>query len=94
MRAFEVNACQDEPAIVALKRAIAFASINKHWYIQHPSISEWIGRQKELQKMRKALLDPESDVDFPEQKRFVIHGISGSGKTQLACKFAQDYRAL
>ena len=78
--------------MLSARRAITFASLNKHWYIQNPDVSEWIGRRRQLEMLRKALLDPQPTIDFQTQKRFVVHGISGSGKTQLVCKFAQDYR--
>lgn len=33
------------------------------------------------------------DTTYPGQKRFVIYGLSGSGKTELALRYAEDHRS-
>lgn len=66
--------------------------LNRHFHIPHAVSSIFTGRQKLLEELRNAY-DASS---FPEenraQKRFVLQGLGGSGKTEFCCKFAQDNR--
>ena len=57
-----------------------------------PSIvsCRFIGRTKEQQEIRKAFFDTTAQRTPPPQKRFVIYGIGGAGKTELCRKFADD----
>ncbi|KAI9712598.1 MAG: hypothetical protein M1828_001664 [Chrysothrix sp. TS-e1954] len=80
-----------EPSIASARAAVAFTSLNQHFYVQQPDTSIWTGRSTYLDELREALLETPS-ASPRTQKRFVIHGIAGAGKTQLCCKFAQDYR--
>ncbi|MCJ1244074.1 hypothetical protein MMC30_001271 [Trapelia coarctata] len=42
--------------------------------------------------VESSLLTQESTEWSHQQRRFIIYGIGGSGKTQFCCKFAQDHR--
>ncbi|KAI1262302.1 hypothetical protein F5Y18DRAFT_397927 [Xylariaceae sp. FL1019] len=63
---------------------------NKHFVIVRPVRSYFTGRDKQLSKLEAAFQDPTQ----PCQLRFVIYGLSGSGKTELAFKFADIHRHL
>ena len=48
-------------------------------------VASFTGRKKILDKMRRYFT---SDCDF--QRVFVLHGLGGSGKSQLAFKFVRE----
>ena len=43
------------------------------------------------QLVESSLLAEDDDDMTRQQRRFIIYGIGGSGKTQFYCKFAQDH---
>ncbi|KAI1174964.1 hypothetical protein F4777DRAFT_588826 [Nemania sp. FL0916] len=61
---------------------------NKHFVIVRPVRSYFTGRVRQLAKLEAAFRDTAQS----SQLRFVIYGLSGSGKTELAFKFADEYR--
>jgi tetratricopeptide (TPR) repeat protein len=63
---------------------------NIHFYIPSSVVTFFKGRQGLLEELKTEFTKPTGTV----QKRFVIYGLPGSGKTQFCCKFAQDLRAL
>ena len=64
---------------------------NKHFFIPQVVSSIFTGREDISQKVEDALLAAEN-FDSIQQRRYVIHGIGGSGKTQFCSKFAQVHR--
>lgn len=52
----------------------------------------YIGRMSAYKKIREAFLSADISFSMQGQKRFVIHGIPGSGKSQLCTNFAYDNR--
>lgn len=75
-----------------MKPAVAAASTvssNKHFYVPHTVSSIFTGRRRLLRDLRDAFNSGSKEL----QKRFVIWGLGGSGKTEFCCKFAQDNRA-
>lgn len=76
----------------AMERAEAFAqtlpsiSINQHFRIPTPANSVYTGRQKEFQDVERAF----NSTLLGQQKRFVIQGAPGTGKTELALKYAES----
>ncbi|MCJ1462094.1 hypothetical protein MMC07_000694 [Pseudocyphellaria aurata] len=79
----------------SIKSAAAIASLvssNKHFHLPQAVSSIFTGREALLENLK----DLFSTSSFPKnsrtQKRFIIHGLGGSGKTQFCCKFAQDNR--
>ncbi|KAL8974422.1 MAG: hypothetical protein Q9197_001327 [Variospora fuerteventurae] len=68
-------------------------SLNKHFYIPCAVSSIFAGTVDLLEDLRNSFFDA-----FPAtgkqhaQKRFVVFGLAGSGKTEFCCKFAQDNR--
>ena len=66
--------------------------LNQHFDLPQTVSSIFTGRDLQLKELKHML-----DVATPQQhshsqKRFVIYGLGGSGKTQFCCKFAQDNR--
>ncbi|KAH8802451.1 tetratricopeptide repeat domain protein [Xylogone sp. PMI_703] len=53
--------------------------------------SEFIGREDASEMLHKALFSKEQ-ASNRNQKRFVVHGMGGCGKTQFCAKFAGDYQ--
>ncbi|KAJ5342532.1 Tetratricopeptide-like helical [Penicillium brevicompactum] len=78
-----------------LDSANAVASLvrlNKHFYMPQSVSSYYTGRQKQLEQLKHTLGVSKSRERQDHQRRFVIHGLGGSGKTQFCSKFAQDNR--
>jgi tetratricopeptide (TPR) repeat protein len=63
---------------------------NVHFYIPSSVVTIFKGRHDYLEALKAEFTKPTGNV----QKRFVIYGLPGSGKTQFCCKFAQDLRPL
>lgn len=72
--------------------ALSLASANKHFDIPQTVSSIFTDREAQLKELGTTLFAPSSAIQSQNQKRFVIYGVAGSGKTQFCCKFAQDYR--
>lgn len=64
---------------------------NKHFHIPQAVSSIFTGREDISREVEAALFTQDPEV-ARQQKRFIIYGIGGSGKTQFTCKFAQDFR--
>ncbi|KAI9687208.1 MAG: hypothetical protein M1820_010497, partial [Bogoriella megaspora] len=68
------------------------ASLNVHFMIPQSVSSTFRGRKNTLAALEQAYLSTSHPKHPFEQRRFVIYGLGGSGKTQFCCKFAQDNR--
>lgn len=68
------------------------AFYNKHYRVPYNLSGIFTGRDNVLQKLRDGCLPPKPEGRLTEQKRFVLYGLGGSGKTQTCIKFAQEYR--
>ncbi len=64
---------------------------NKHFHIPQVVSSYYTGREDIAKLVANALLPPDTK-GVRQQRRFIIYGIGGSGKTQFCSKFAQDHR--
>lgn len=53
---------------------------------------DFIGQDEIIRALQRAFEPEIHPVLTEQQKRFVLHGIGGSGKTQLSAKYAQDNR--
>ena len=71
---------------------VMLASANRHFDIPQPVSTIFTGREAQLEELKTAFLIQPPSGQNQMQKRFVIHGMGGSGKTQFVCKFAQEYR--
>jgi tetraacyldisaccharide-1-P 4'-kinase len=65
---------------------------NKHFEVPHTVSSVFTGREDVYQRLSEACLPSNAREGQRVQKRFVLYGLGGSGKTQICLKFAQDHR--
>ena len=68
------------------------SSNNKHYCVPQNLSAIFTGRDDIIQKIYNGFLSSDSEEKNLEQKRFVLYGLGGSGKTQACIKFAQDHR--
>ena len=45
------------------------------------------GREKDLKQMEESFELPKTSMELKKQRRFILYGVGGIGKTQLALKF-------
>ena len=65
---------------------------NKHFEVPRNPSSVFTGREEIGKRLRSHCL-PSTTLNLQQQqKRFVIYGLGGSGKTQVCLKFAEDHR--
>ncbi|KAL4752595.1 hypothetical protein BDW72DRAFT_211557 [Aspergillus terricola var. indicus] len=90
---------EDDAAIFSLKRsltsvtnAVSVMPRNKFFDTLQRVRSFYTGRVHHLESLRQILLDQRDDGPVQGQRRFVIWGIPGSGKTQFCSKFAEQNR--
>jgi hypothetical protein len=50
------------------------------------------GRKDILKELKAQLCDSDNEAKEEGQKRFIIHGIGGSGKSEVCLKFAEENR--
>ena len=74
---------------------------NTHFYIPKPVDQFYTGRTEEAKQLTEWLLpgkvsgkEMTEDKVHTSQKRFVVYGVGGAGKTQFCCKFAVDHQNL
>ncbi|KAH6672293.1 tetratricopeptide repeat domain-containing protein [Halenospora varia] len=79
-------------SITSATAVASLVSFNKHFYIPHPVSSIFTGRETLLKELKNDLETSSPLQRNHMQKRFVIYGLGGSGKTEFCCKFAQDNR--
>jgi hypothetical protein len=64
---------------------------NRHFFIPQVVSSFFTGREDVSQLVEDSFFS--SDLNSSrQQRRYIVHGIGGSGKTQFCSKFAQDHR--
>ena len=68
------------------------SSYNKHYNIPHNLSAIFTGRDDIIQNICEGCLPSDTRERPIKQKRFVLYGLGGSGKTQICIKFAQDYQ--
>ncbi|PSN64408.1 hypothetical protein BS50DRAFT_622987 [Corynespora cassiicola Philippines] len=61
---------------------------NRHFVVPRRVRAYYTGREAEIAKLKSSFQDPL----LPTQQVFVICGLSGSGKTELALRFAEGYQ--
>ena len=65
---------------------------NKHFEVPRNPSSVFTGREEIGKRLQSHCL-PSNTLNLQQQqKRFVIHGLGGLGKTQVCLKFAEDHR--
>ncbi|KAF2726965.1 hypothetical protein EJ04DRAFT_506445 [Polyplosphaeria fusca] len=78
------------PVIQSAQAVIPLAYINEHFSLPQAVSSTFIGRDVELDTLTDAMFQQETR--HFQQKRFVVHGLGGAGKSQFCSKWAQDNR--
>jgi signal recognition particle GTPase len=58
----------------------------------HSLSSIFTGREELLDELAQLIDDDSSQYGNNVQKRFVVQGLGGAGKTEFCCKFAQVNR--
>ena len=71
---------------------MSLASPNEHFSVPQGVEKFYTGRSKALTDVKDAFTTPSSPGQSRLQKRIVIFGVGGSGKTQFCCEYAQRYR--
>ncbi|KAH0555801.1 hypothetical protein GP486_006255 [Trichoglossum hirsutum] len=67
-------------------------SYNEHYCVPYNLSGIFTGRDDIIRKLREKCLPSETEDRLVKQRRFVLYGLGGSGKTQACLKFAQDHR--
>ena len=65
---------------------------NKYFHVPHNVSSIFTGRDVVTRMLRNKILESSETSSPHQQKRFVLYGLGGSGKTQFCLKFVQDNR--
>ncbi|KAI0200714.1 tetratricopeptide repeat domain-containing protein [Astrocystis sublimbata] len=81
-----------ETTISNATKLIAPPTTNKYFKTPQAVSSIFTGREKLLQELRHGFIQSPEPLRNQMQRRFVVYGLGGSGKTQFCCKFAEDNR--
>jgi hypothetical protein len=65
---------------------------SKHFFPPQETAAHFIGREDVSSIIQNALVSPSDTYSINRQRRFVVYGMGGSGKTQISSKFARDNR--
>lgn len=65
---------------------------NKFFSVPYNASSIFTGRQDITERLERNILPDKKQTQSSMQKRFVLYGLGGSGKTQFCLKFIQDHR--
>jgi hypothetical protein len=63
---------------------------NEHFYPPQEASADFIGREEVSEILQKALFLTDINSSTRRQRRFVVYGMGGCGKTELCSKFARD----
>lgn len=77
-----LNREQLRGAVDSAKDMVQLASSNKHFDIPQNVSSIFTGREAQIEELGAAFLAPLPKGKSQMQRRFVISGLGGSGKTQ------------
>ena len=90
----KLTSSQLRGAFDAAKAVASLASNNRYFDTPQSVSSMYTGRENLLEELATIMFDSETRKSGTGmiQKRFVIYGLGGSGKTQFCCKFAEDNR--
>jgi hypothetical protein len=82
------------PLFVENKDTVEPALQNEHFDPPCALSLDFIGQDEIRGAIQKAFEPEQNALLMKQQKRFVLYGIGGSGKTQLSAKYAQENRKL
>lgn len=77
-------------AVRSAQNVLPLASLNEHFYTPQTVSSIYTGRVSDLDTLKRSVEASTSTNQIHPQKRFVVFGLPGSGKTQFCCKFASE----
>ena len=79
--------------------SIGHSFTNIHFDTPKPIDLFYTGREAQAENLKRWLISEASqehmkvsEKESEIQKRFVVYGVGGAGKTQFCCKFAEDNR--
>ena len=79
-------------SLSSAEAVVSLASANEHFSLPQGVEKFYTGRLNLLNEVEDAFTTPSSPGQSRLQKRIVIFGMGGSGKTQFCCEYAQRYR--
>lgn len=62
---------------------------NKHWLVDHPTNPHFTGRRKVIDSIVKRITSQDANN---EQRRFVLTGLGGQGKSEICLHVANEVR--
>ena len=77
---------------VALNHTKSRARHNKYFEVPRSVSSIFTGREDICRDLQERCLPSHPPSAQKTQRRYVLYGLGGSGKTQICLKFAQDHR--
>ncbi|CAJ2507306.1 Uu.00g084920.m01.CDS01 [Anthostomella pinea] len=88
-----LEALRDLHASITSATEMIAPSTNNEFFSTPKSVSSiFTGRETLLYELTEAFIQTPGLFRNQLQRRFVVHGMGGSGKTQFCCKFAEDNR--
>lgn len=87
----EVSDIVAEKASAATKISTSL-EVNQYFEVSQTVTSHFTGRNDLLAELKRAFQVHDPSYNNPSQRRFVVSGVAGSGKSQFACRFAADVR--
>lgn len=79
-------------SVKSVTTAVSVTAPNKFFDIPQGVSSVYTGRSLLLEKLQNIFFTANAGQTEQQQQRFVIFGLSGSGKTQFCSKFAEQNR--
>ncbi|KAK5260992.1 hypothetical protein LTR40_003095, partial [Exophiala xenobiotica] len=83
-----VNRIKNDPQRITNEQSV---SHNKHFEVPHLLSPVFTGRNEDLELLTTSFA-PRPPLQRQHQRRFVLFGLGGSGKTQICLKYVQDQR--
>lgn len=72
---------------------VAFSEpFNQYYEVPYNVSSVFTGRDNILQRLHDTCIPSQEQALNRQQKRYVLYGLGGSGKTQICLKFAEESR--
>lgn len=62
---------------------------NKHWLVSHPTNPHFVGRREVIDRIIKRITPEDAQT---EQKRVVLTGMGGQGKSEICLRVANEVR--
>ncbi|RJE26007.1 hypothetical protein PHISCL_01692 [Aspergillus sclerotialis] len=82
----------DKPSNLSLSELSRDETRNQYCFTRMLYSDTYVGRTDAFKNISDSFLPMNTSFDIQGQKRFVVHGIAGSGKSQLCTNFAYDNR--